>query len=161
MRPRARPRCRPWLLRWRRWLHQVPRRLRYHPWLPQLSRPPPTFAPSLVPGEKAAPATAPTGAPPAVPTAGAPNACVCVWVCVCPPLVAPRRAPPAAAEAEAGASRLEAESAEVMASEPGIINSSSMLTFQPTVEGKDGFRVPVSWASQASLTPPGLMIASA
>jgi flavorubredoxin/flavin reductase (DIM6/NTAB) family NADH-FMN oxidoreductase RutF len=71
-----------------------------------------------------------------------------------------------AAEAQAGASRLEAKSEEEMASEARmlnafgrIINSSCMLTFQPAEEGKEGVRVPVSWVSQASFTPPGLMIA--
>ncbi len=72
-----------------------------------------------------------------------------------------------AAEAGAGASRLEAESADRMASEARmlnafgrIINSSCMLTFQPAEEGKEGIRVPVSWVSQASFTPHGLMIAA-
>lgn len=39
-----------------------------------------------------------------------------------------------------------------------IINSSCVLTMVPE-EGKPAVRLPVSWVSQASFTPPGLMIA--
>jgi flavin reductase (DIM6/NTAB) family NADH-FMN oxidoreductase RutF len=40
-----------------------------------------------------------------------------------------------------------------------IINSSCVMTFKAEEEGGEGPRVPVSWISQASFTPPGLMLA--
>jgi flavin reductase (DIM6/NTAB) family NADH-FMN oxidoreductase RutF len=71
-----------------------------------------------------------------------------------------------AAEEGAGASKLEAKSEGDVASKKNllqafgqIINSSCMLTFKPTEEGGEGMRVPVSWVSQASFDPPGLMMA--
>jgi len=71
-----------------------------------------------------------------------------------------------AAEEGAGASKLEASSEGDVASKKSmlqafgqIINSSCMLTFKPAEEGGQGMRVPVSWVSQASFDPPGLMIA--
>jgi flavin reductase (DIM6/NTAB) family NADH-FMN oxidoreductase RutF len=70
------------------------------------------------------------------------------------------------AEKNAGKEKLAAKSDAEMAAEKSllaafgnIINSSCMLTFSPAKEGEEGIRVPVSWVSQASFTPPGLMIA--
>jgi len=71
-----------------------------------------------------------------------------------------------AAEQGAGASKLQAKSKEeleagasMMKAFGQIINSSCVLTFASGEDGAEGIRVPVSWVSQASFTPPGLMIA--
>jgi flavorubredoxin/flavin reductase (DIM6/NTAB) family NADH-FMN oxidoreductase RutF len=71
-----------------------------------------------------------------------------------------------AAEEGAGMSKLESRSEDEIASTKSIMqafgqimNSSCMLTFPPAEEGGESMRVPVSWVSQASFTPPGLMIA--
>ncbi|CAK0826407.1 unnamed protein product [Prorocentrum cordatum] len=67
-----------------------------------------------------------------------------------------------AAEEGAGASKLEAKRSSqknMLQAFGQIINSSCILTFKPAEEGGEGMRVPVSWVSQASFDPPGLMIA--
>merc|ERR1719188_1209477 len=39
-----------------------------------------------------------------------------------------------------------------------IINASCVITLKPAQEGGEVLRLPVSWVSQASFVPPGLMI---
>jgi flavin reductase (DIM6/NTAB) family NADH-FMN oxidoreductase RutF len=70
------------------------------------------------------------------------------------------------AEKASGESKFKIKNEAEMASEARllqafgqIINSSCVITFPPAQEGEEGIRVPVSWISQASFTPPGLMLA--